>query len=158
MHLHLDTFSAAAFAPFGQTIERPGIGGEAVLHGLLGPSIADAGACAKLDTHGAKALPFTAPKMERHEHSEQLFVPLDAARYVIAAALPKADGEPDLATMRGFLVEGRTGICYSRGVWHLPITILDQPTTFLMMMRAVGDPAIDTSWATLPEPLDVAAS
>lgn len=155
MHLHLEPFSAAAFAPFGQTIEPADIGGETVLHSLLRPSIAAAGPCAKLDTHGAKALPFTAPKMERHEHSEQLFVPLGTARYVIAAALPGADGAPDLATLRGFLVEGRTGICYTRGVWHLPITILEQPTTFLMMMLAVGDPDTDTSWATLPEPLDV---
>ena len=155
MHLHLDRFSAEAFAPYGQTIGLPGIGGEAVLHGLLGPSRDDAAFCGKLDTHGAKTLPFTAPRMERHEHTEQLFVPLGPARYVIAAALPGPDGAPDLATMRGFLVEGSIGICYERGVWHLPITILDRPTTFLMMMKAVGDAAIDTSWATLPQPLDV---
>jgi ureidoglycolate lyase len=157
MDLQLTTFSAAAFGPFGNAIECPAAGGERVLHDLLGASRGDAGLCAKLDTHAAAALPFTAPRMERHEHTEQLFVPVGPARYVIAAALPGGDGAPDLATLRGFLVEGGTGICYKRGVWHLPITILDRPTTFLMMMRAVGDPAIDTSWATLPAPLQVSA-
>lgn len=157
MDLALQPFAAAAFAPFGATIERPAAGGETVLHGLLAPSRADAAPCAKLDTHAAGALPFTAPRMERHEHSEQLFVPLGEARYAIAAALPGPDGQPDLATLQGFLVQGTTGICYRRGVWHLPITILERPTTFLMMMRAVGDPAIDTSWATLPAPLRVGA-
>jgi ureidoglycolate lyase len=155
MNLHLDTFTASAFAPFGATIERPAERGETVLHDLLAPSRADAGLYAKLDTHAQGSLPFTAPRMERHEHSEQVFLPLGEARYVIAAALPGANGEPDLATLRGFLVEGTTGICYRRGIWHLPITILDRPSTFLMMMRAVGDAAIDTSWATLPQPLEV---
>jgi ureidoglycolate lyase len=155
MHLPLASFTAEAFAPYGKAIEPPGIGGEAVLHGLLGPGLDAAAPCARLDTHGAKPLPFAAPRMERHEHSEQLFVPLGAARYVIAAALPGPDGEPDLATLAGFLVQGKTGICYTRGVWHLPITILEEPTTFLMMMQAVGDPDIDTSWATLPEPVEI---
>jgi ureidoglycolate lyase len=155
--LRLLPLSADAFAPFGRTITPPPGGSETILHGLLGEARADAGLCAKLDTHRASSLPFSAPKMERHEHSEQLFVPLGEARYVIAAALPGADGNPDLATLRGFLVTGMTGICYRRGTWHLPITILDRPTTFLMMMRAVGDPAIDTSWATLSAPLTVAA-
>ncbi len=155
MQLQLEAFSATAFAPFGQTIERPEVDSGVRLEGRLGHGRADADLCVKLDTHAAADLPFTAARMERHEHSEQLFMPLDAARYAIAAALPAADGAPDLATLRGFLVEGGTGICYARGVWHLPITILDRPATLLMMMQAVGDPAIDTSWASLAQPLEV---
>ena len=158
MHLPLAPFTAEAFAPFGRTIQPPEPGAEAVLHDLLQPSRETAAPCARLDTHDAKGFPFAAPRMERHEHSEQLFVPLGEARYVIAAALPAPDGEPDLATLQGFLVEGTTGICYTRGIWHLPITILDRPTTFLMMMKAVGDPEIDTSWATLPEPVEIAGA
>ena len=156
--LTLAPFTPEAFAPFGQAILSPPAGGEALLHTLLGASREDASICAKLDTHPAQSLPFTAPKMERHEHSEQLFLPLGQARYVIAAALPQADGTPDLASLRGFVVEDGSGICYRRGVWHLPITILDQPTTFLMMMQAVGDASIDTSWATLPVPVTVSGA
>jgi ureidoglycolate lyase len=155
--LTLQPFRPEAFAPFGQTIVAPQIGEETLLHTLLGAARADAALCAKLDTHPAGALPLTAPRMERHEHSEQLFVPLGDARYVIAAALPGADGAPDLGTLTGFIVEDGSGICYSRGVWHLPITILDRPTSFLMMMKAVGDASIDTAWATLPTPITVTA-
>jgi len=154
VQLTLQPLTREAFAPFGRTIEPPEPGGETVLHSGLGPSIAAAALCAKLDTHSPRSLPFSAPAMERHEHTEQLFVPMGPARFVVAACRPGADGEPDLATLQGFLAEGPTGICYDRGVWHLPITILDRPTTFLMMMMATGDPAIDTSWATLPEPLE----
>lgn len=153
--LTLAPFSPEAFAPFGQTIVSPATGSEALLHPLLGASRADASICAKLDTHPPRSLPFTAPKMERHEHSEQLFVPLGEARYVIAAALPGPDGGPDLETLRGFLVQGSTGICYERGIWHFPIAIMDRPTPFLMMMKGVGDASIDTSWATLPAPVTV---
>ena len=154
----MQPFTPDAFAPFGQAIVSPPAGGEAFLHSLLGASREDASFCAKLDTHPARSLPFTTPKMERHEHSEQLFVPLGQARYVIAAALPGADGAPDLATLRGFVVEDGSGICYTRGIWHFPITILDHPATFLMMMRAVGDASIDTSWATLPAPVTVSGA
>lgn len=154
--LTLQPFTPEAFAPFGQTIVAPQIGKETFLHTLLGATRADAAHCAKLDTHPAQSLPLTAPKMERHEHSEQLFVPLGDARYVIAAALPGAHDAPDLSTLRGFIVEGRSGICYTRGIWHFPIAILDRPTTFLMMMKAVGDASIDTSWATLPTPITMA--
>ena len=155
LELTLAPFTPDAFAPFGQAIVSPPAGGEAFLQTLLGASREDASICAKLATHPARSLPFTIPKMERHEHSEQLFVPLGQARYVIAAALPGADGALDLATLRGFVVEDGSGICYTRGIWHFPITILDHPATFLMMMRAVGDASIDTSWATLPAPITV---
>lgn len=154
MRLNLEPLTPEAFAPFGRTIDPPEAGGETVLHALLGPGLEAAAVCAKLDTHPAKTLPFAAPAMERHEHSEQLFVPLGPARFVVAACRPGADGAPDLASLRGFLGQGRTGICYDRGIWHLPITILERPTTFLMMMLATGDPAIDTSWAQLAEPLE----
>ena len=154
MQLTLEPLTAVAFAPFGRTIDVPEPGGEAVLQALLGPSREAAAVCAKLDTHNPRSLPFAAPAMERHEHTEQLFVPMGPARFVVAACRPGPDGKPDLATLRGFLAAGKTGICYDRGIWHLPITILDGPTTFLMMMMATGDPATDTSWATLPEPLE----
>lgn len=155
MTLALKALTSAAFAPFGEVIEPPAAGGELFLDRLLGPSRDDTGPCVKLDTHPAKALPFAAPAMERHELSEQLFFPIGPARYVVAAALAGPDGSPDLASLKGFLVEGQIGICYRRGVWHLPITILDEATTFLMMMRAVGDPAVDTSWAMLASPIAV---
>ena len=153
--LTLAPFTPAAFKPFGQTITAPATGAETFLHTCLDAARKDATICAKLDTHPAAALPLRVPRMECHEHSEQLFVPLGEARYVIAAALPGPDGELDLETLRGFLVEGSTGICYRRGIWHFPIAILDRPTTFLMMMKAVGDASIDTSWATLPAPVTI---
>jgi len=154
MRLTLAPLTREAFAPFGRVIEPPEPGGEAVLHELLGPSLDSATLCAKLDTHEPRSLPFSAAAMERHEHTEQLFVPLGAARFVVAACRPGPDGTPDLATLEGFLAQGPSGIGYDRGIWHLPITILERPTTFLMLMLATGDPRIDTSWATLPEPLE----
>ena len=154
MQLILTPLTREAFAPFGRVIEPPEPGGETVLHDLLGPGLAAAHPCAKLDTHPPRSLPFSAPAMERHEHTEQLFVPMGPARFVVAVCLPGPDDKPDLATLRGFFVEGGVGICYARGVWHLPITILERPSTVLMMMLTTGDQAIDTSWATLPEPLE----
>ena len=155
MQLTLEPLTAEAFAPFGRIIGPPASGAETMLHALLDPSdLAAAEPCVRLATHAPTDLPFSAPKMERHEHTEQLFLPVGEARLVIAASLPMADGSPDLSTLRGFVATSPLGFCYSRDIWHLPITVLDRPTRLLMMMLATGDPAIDTSWATLPEPLE----
>ena len=155
MKLVLQAFDPAAFAAFGSVVERPAAKGSADLLAHLGKGGSGTALCVKLDTHAAGSLPMQAPRMESHPLTEQLFLPIGPAHYAIGAALPGSDGAPDLATLRGFLVNGNTGICYRRGVWHLPITILDRASTFLMMMAATGDPAVDTAWAELATPLDV---
>ena len=158
MKLTLHPFDPAAFAAFGSVAEPPAPKASADLLAHLAEGGPDTALTVKLDTHAPGSLPIQAPRMERHTLTEQLFLPIGSARYAIAAALPGPDGLPDLATLRGFLVEGDTGICYQRGVWHLPITILDRPSTFLMMMAATGDPDVDTTWADLATPLEVDAA
>ncbi len=158
MKLTLHPFDGAAFAAFGSVVEPPAPRASADLLAHLAEGGPGTSLCVKLDTHAPGSLPMQAPRMERHLLTEQLFLPIGSARYAIAAALAGPEGLPDLATLKGFLVEGETGICYRRGVWHLPITILDRPSTFLMMMAATGDPSVDTAWAELATPLEVDAA
>jgi ureidoglycolate lyase len=155
MKLALQAFDPATFAAFGSVVEPPAPKGNADLLAHLGEGGPETAICVKLDTHPAGVLPMQARRMESHPLTEQLFLPIGPARYAIGAALPGPDGAPDLATLKGFLVSGGTGICYRRGVWHLPITILDHASTFLMMMAATGDASVDTAWAELATPLDV---
>ncbi len=66
--------------------------------------------------------------LEKHPRSTQVFVPMNAKRYLAIVAL---GGEaPDLATLRAFVVEAATAISYRPGVWHHPMVALDAITDF----------------------------
>ncbi|MBU6454396.1 MAG: ureidoglycolate lyase [Cyanobacteria bacterium REEB67] len=61
--------------------------------------------------------------LERHAFSTQVFMPMQAGRYITIVA--RGEGEPDLASLRAFIIDGPQGISYDPGVWHYPMTALD---------------------------------
>lgn len=131
--------TAAAFAPFGQVIERPEDFGriyfsEALLNGRdsAKPSLS----LSKGRPLAASVLEAT--KMERHEFSSQSFVPIDVSRYLVIAAPHGADGKPDSARLQAFLARGDQGVTYGMNVWHHPMTVLDRPSTFAVFMWLDG--------------------
>jgi ureidoglycolate lyase len=76
--------------------------------------------------------------LEKHPCSTQLFIPMNASRYIALVAL---GGErPDLATLRAFVVEGARGISYGPGVWHHPMLTLDSETDFVVFVHEDGTP------------------
>ncbi len=79
-------------------------------------------------------LPLTVDYLERHPASCQLFVPMSAARYLVVAAGPAADGGPRSETLRAFVATSAQGICYGPGVWHYPLVALDRAATFAMFL------------------------
>ncbi|MEQ8248900.1 MAG: ureidoglycolate lyase [Alphaproteobacteria bacterium] len=96
-------------------------------------------------------LPIRVAKMERHPLSSQAFLPLDCDRYLVIVALPQgASGPPDLDTLRAFVVPGNAGINYNAGTWHFPLTSLDRPATFGLLMYMDGGPG-DEDWHALDE-------
>jgi len=144
---------AAAFEPYGQVLSDPGPGNRSDYVGQI--SNGRPGLEVNLAVVRAlppKALPIEVVKMERHPLSSQAFLPLDCDRYLVIAARPQGrDGPPDLATLRAFIVPGDAGINYNAGTWHFPLTSLDRPATFALLMYMDGGPQ-DEDWATLPEP------
>ena len=100
-----------------------------------------------------KTLPIQVTKMERHPLSSQSFMPLDCDRYLVVVAQPKGEGgPPDLSTLRAFIVPGHAGINYNAGTWHFPLTSLDRPATFGLLMYMDGGPR-DEDWHTLNAPI-----
>jgi ureidoglycolate lyase len=63
--------------------------------------------------------------LERHAYSTQVFMPMQAGRYITIVA--RGDSEPDLTSLRAFVVDGPQGISYDPGVWHYPMTALTSP-------------------------------
>jgi len=73
--------------------------------------------------------PFRVSILERHLHSTQVVVPMNADRYVVLVAKPGPD-VPDLSTLRAFTATSRQGVAYLPGTWHHPLLALTHETDF----------------------------
>lgn len=148
-----EPLTAAAFAPFGDVIERPADFGRIYFSEALanGRSIAKP----SLSLSQLRPLEVTsleATRMERHEFSSQSFVPIDVARYLVIVAPHRADGKPDGARLRAFLARGDQGVTYGMNVWHHPMTVLDRVGKFAVFMWLAGGEG-DEEFVDLPAPI-----
>jgi ureidoglycolate lyase len=91
--------------------------------------------------------------LEKHPHSTQLFIPMNASRYIALVAL--GGDQPDLSTLAAFVAEGPQGISYAPGVWHHPMLTLDKQTDFVVFVHEDGSPpdcvVVDRNDAPWPE-------
>jgi ureidoglycolate lyase len=155
MRLIAEPLTVDAFAPFGQVVSTP-----------TGATRSDFSGCLQNGRGGARIslyttwiapapLPLVGRIMERHRYSSQMFLPLDAARYVLVVAPPAPVGDrPDLASARAFVAPGDRGINYAPNVWHHPMAALDRSGLFVVLMWCSGD-ADDEEFVDLPEPFAV---
>lgn len=129
-----------SFTPFGHVLEiTPALGegkpvnmGTARRHNAV-LDIENLRPNAKLNICAFRCQPsqpgkFPVVELEKHQHSGQLFVPLNATRYLVAVAHGK--DTPDLDTLQVFLAHGRQGVCYGPGIWHQPMIVFDVETDF----------------------------
>ena len=98
-------------------------------------------------------LPYRFDTVERHPHGSQAFVPLDGSRFVVVVAPPSA--VVDVAELAAFVTNGRQGVNYHRGTWHLPLIGFATGQNFLVIDRAGGTPNCDEH--SLDEPVLLAA-
>lgn len=74
--------------------------------------------------------------LEKHPCSTQVFVPMNASRFIVLVAL---GGErPDRSTLAAFVAHGAQGISYGPGVWHHPMIALDVETDFVVFAYEDG--------------------
>ena len=74
--------------------------------------------------------------LEKHPASSQLFVPMNARRYLVVVALGAE--EPSLHTLRAFVARSTMAVCYHPGVWHHPVIALDQAIDFACLVYESG--------------------
>ena len=98
---------------------------------------------------------FTVRLLERHFFSTQIFVPMNASRYLVIVCLGK--DRPDLSTLRAFLASSAQGITYKPGIWHHPLVAMDTPTDFACVVWENGS-AGDCETVDLMTPLVVKIS
>ena len=82
------------------------------------------------------ALPLSLTMVERHPLGSQAFVPLSPCRMVVVVG--PAGESIDAADLRAFVTNGRQGINYHRGTWHMPLIAFDAGQEYLVIDRG-GD-------------------
>lgn len=137
MNLVVQPLTRAAFAPFGDVIERSGAvhfpinnGTTERYHDLAQVQLhgADARALISLAVAQPIRLPFPVRMLERHPLGSQAFIPLAARDFLVVVAA--ADLQP-----LAFLATGGQGVNYHANVWHHPLLALGQVSEFLIVDR-----------------------
>jgi ureidoglycolate lyase len=92
----------------------------------------------------ASALPYRIDRVERHPRGSQAFIPLTPCRLIVVVAPPDADVRA--ADLRAFVSNGRQGVNYRRGTWHMPLIAFDAGQEYLIVERAEDGPNCDEHW------------
>ncbi len=79
------------------------------------------------------ALPYRFDMIERHPRGSQAFIPLAPFPFVVVVAEPGE--EVEASDLHAFVTNGRQGINYLRGTWHMPLIALEAGQEFLVIDR-----------------------
>ena len=89
----------------------------------------------------ATALPYRLDMVERHPLGSQAFVPLGPSRMIVVVAPPEESVEA--SDLCAFVTNGRQGINYHLGTWHMPLIAFEAGQEFLIIDRAADAPNCD---------------
>jgi ureidoglycolate lyase len=155
MKIIAEPLTEKAFAPYGDVLAAPAEFGRVYFDEGLRTSRATAWPSLSIAlVRPLPRLPLEAKVMERHEFSSQSFLPLDVSRWIVVVAPSAADGGPDPSRAAAFLVGPGQGVTYYANTWHHPVTILDRPGRFAVVMWRDGTPT-DEEFRTLEVPFIV---
>jgi ureidoglycolate lyase len=138
------------FQPFGDVIEAAGTRREAMnaarferFDDLCDVNVGADGrvSVSVARCRSATKLPYRFDVVERHPLGSQAFVPLAPARFVVVVAPPAESVEP--SDLQAFVTNGRQGVNYRRGTWHMPLIALEAGQEFLVIDRAGDRPNCD---------------
>jgi ureidoglycolate lyase len=85
--------------------------------------------------------PYRVEMVERHPLGSQAFIPLQRFSFIIVVG--PAGESIDASDLRAFVSNGRQGINYHTGVWHMPLIALEAGHEFLVIDRLGEGPNCD---------------
>ncbi len=134
----------ATFAPFGDVIETEGAHHFPINAGAI-ERFHDLARVDVGEEHEGHTLisiarcnqptspPFRVGLVERHPLGSQAFIPLGGSPLIVVVAAAGERVEP--AQLRAFISNGRQGINFHRGTWHMPMIALDQDQQMVIVDR-----------------------
>jgi ureidoglycolate lyase len=148
--------TAEAFAPYGEVLEVPREAGRLYYERALASLRPGAWPSLSLswrDPHPGG--PLRVHQMERHQFSSQSFVPLGPVRWLVLVAPHAAGSGPDMARAQAFVAAPGQGVTYGADVWHHPLTVLDAPGRFAVVMWRDGTATDEEFISVTPFDLDL---
>lgn len=149
----LKAMNADEFAPFGDVFVPPAVGHVTDIANKLQNLRSHAELQCYMNNRPAVTLPQTVTVMERHRFSSQVFIPLDVSRYIVAVAPSDDHDRPDTSKLRCFYATETQAINFRAGVWHCPMSVLDRPAQFTVLMWK-DFTADDTQFVDIDTPLE----
>ena len=138
-----EPLSAERFAPFGDVISSGSARGDSMnearfdrFSDLAAVDVDGRVSVSIVRSRSPTSLPYHFDRVERHPLGSQAFIPLSNFAFIVVVAPPAESVEP--ADLLAFITDGRQGINYRRGTWHLPLISLGERQEFLVVDRADG--------------------
>lgn len=140
--LHPEPLTRERFKPYGEVIEASKMQASGMNDArfdrfddlcdvdIVDGDVAVSIACSRV----ASTLPYRFDMVERHPLGSQAFVPLSPCKMIVVVAPPAESVDP--ADLRAFETNGRQGINYRKGTWHMPLIALESGQQFLVIDRA----------------------
>jgi ureidoglycolate lyase len=137
------------FAPYGEVIEASRGAGAAMndarfdrFDDLCAVDVGDGEVAIRVaHSRAPTVLPYRIEKVERHPLCSQAFVPLESFRMIVVVGPPSESVDP--ADLQAFMSNGKQGVNYRRGTWHMPLIALETGQRFLVIDRAGEEPNCD---------------
>ncbi len=139
--LAVEPLTKAAFAPYGEVLERTGAecrlineGTTDRLHALAAVEAAGGGRpVVSIFAGRRRPLPLAVTLLERHPLGSQCFFPLQPFPWLVVVGDQADDAER--RRLRCFSAEGTQGVNYRAGTWHAPLLIVEAQQDFLVVDR-----------------------
>ena len=144
IELKLEPLTRDAFKPFGDVIETDNAAHFSInagtverYHDLAHVDVGsdnDSRALISIATiTSLTSLPTKVLLVERHPLGSQAFIPMSETPMFVVVAEPGESVAPN--QLRAFVSNGRQGINYRPGVWHMPLIALEVGLRFLVIDR-----------------------
>lgn len=136
--------SAERFAPYGDVVQASPVAKAAMndarferFHDLAKIDVFDRGGRTALSIARCKSateFPYRFDTVERHPHGSQAFIPLAPFPFVVVVG--PAGEAIDAADLCAFVTNGRQGVNYHKGIWHMPMIATVPGQEFLIVDRS----------------------